>query len=769
MTKRTLAALFAGLMLFSACYDDTEILNRLDNLENTEIVSLASQIEAAKASISSLEALDAEIKTTIESLQSSGSAAQEDIKALQAYDESLENKIKDLKVYVLAQDGEVMDWAEKTFCTIEKYNAIVTEIQELQTKFAGLSTELDAKIEESASGIKAWVTETLAAYSTKEEVKALEEKLNTLSTKVDALSTDVKKLLERIQSIVFVPDYSDGKATVNYSLDGKKYVYGQSSISWRIRPEDAAAKLATQKSSLALQAKYTATRSEACDVTLAISSASAEDDVLTLVFSGKELKDEFFSGEEGASVCLLISDGSNDLTSEYVGMVAVQEAGVSVPSEMTLKFGASAQIEAKVTPAGAKLKWASSDEKIVKVDNEGTVTAIAEGTATITATVVSSGKSASCKVTVLAPVKLEGIALDKKTATLMVGKTDELKVTFTPADAANKNITWTSSTPSVATVKDGIVTGVSVGEATIFAISEDGGFSASCKYTVIESEDVSVESVSLDKTEAKVKKGSWIQLTATVLPEDATNKAVKWESGDETIATVTEEGKVAGVKKGTATITVTTEDGEKTAECKVTVIEEEGEKEGDYEYVDLGLSVKWATTNIGAKDETEVGSYFSWGSTSTSQTEFTSDEYSKMDISGKYNSAQVQNYLDTDDDTAKSVCGAHWRMPTEAEWTELISNCEITYNEEKNGYLFTSKKEGYTDKTLFIPAGGYYRGTTKKGETTGYYWTANNTYGSYDYAACSYLTEQLCTTATQARCYGLPIRPVYVANPIVSD
>ena len=173
------------------------------------------------------------------------------------------------------------------------------------------------------------------------------------------------------------------------------------------------------------------------------------------------------------------------------------------------------------------------------------------------------------------PVSVSGVALDKASISIKVGDTETLTATVSPKNAANKKVTWKSSDAAVATVDaNGKVTGVKAGEATITVTTQDKGKTATCKVTVSDKE-VKVTEVKLNKTETSILVGGNETLTATVLPENATNRKVTWKSSNAAIATVDAAGKVTGVKAGEATITVTTEDGGKTATCKVTVSDKE--------------------------------------------------------------------------------------------------------------------------------------------------------------------------------------------------
>ena len=203
------------------------------------------------------------------------------------------------------------------------------------------------------------------------------------------------------------------------------------------------------------------------------------------------------------------------------------------------------------------------------------VTAVAQGTATITATSnLDNTKSGTCNITVnapAAPIPVTAIALNKSTAIIGIGDSETLTINYTPADAnTGKAVTWTSSNPGVATVDNsGKVTGVAVDTATITATSTtDASITASCAVTV---QAVAVTGVSINPTSANLQIGGSTDLTYTILPANATDKSVSWSSSNSAVANVNNNGHVSAVAAGTATITVTTTDGGKTATSSVTV------------------------------------------------------------------------------------------------------------------------------------------------------------------------------------------------------
>ena len=166
-------------------------------------------------------------------------------------------------------------------------------------------------------------------------------------------------------------------------------------------------------------------------------------------------------------------------------------------------------------------------------------------------------------------MSVTNITLSSESISLVEGDSETLTATVSPSNATNKKVIWTSTDGSIASVDNGRVTALKPGNTTIKAKSDDGGKTATCQVTV-KAEVYNVESVSLDKTNITLTEGDSKTLTATVYPDNATNKNVSWRSSNTSVATVN-NGVVTAIKAGTATITVTTEDGGKTATCQVTV------------------------------------------------------------------------------------------------------------------------------------------------------------------------------------------------------
>jgi len=276
------------------------------------------------------------------------------------------------------------------------------------------------------------------------------------------------------------------------------------------------------------------------------------------------------AGKKITNIRYFKQNGIVDLTVD-IDVPVLSTAVTLDKTSVSLLAGKTAALAATVDPeqAGQAVTWTSSDENVVTVDENGVLTAVAAGTATVTAAAAdNTGASAVCEVTVTKPVS--SIKLDKTSASILRGKTVTLKATVSPDDAANKAVAWSSSDKKIATVDaKGVVTGVAKGTATITAKAKDGsGVKATCKITVKQP----VTKITLSKTSASILRNKTITLKATAGPSSANDKSVAWTTSNKKVATVDSKGVVKGIAKGTATITATARDGSKVkATCKITV------------------------------------------------------------------------------------------------------------------------------------------------------------------------------------------------------
>lgn len=260
--------------------------------------------------------------------------------------------------------------------------------------------------------------------------------------------------------------------------------------------------------------------------------------------------------------------------------VKVSRITLSASTGLTLTKGQTQKLTATVAPANATNKavtWKTSDKNVATVSENGLVTAVGGGDATITCTAKDgSNVKATCKVTVTVPVS--GIQLSQTSAALTVGDTLTLTKTIYPSDATNQAVTWTSSSDAVASVdSNGKITAKTAGSAVITCKSvSDNSVVGICNVTVKAKvqtpSEIKVNKITLNKTTASVTKGKTLQLTATVTPGNATKKEVKWSTSNKNVAMVSTSGLVTAKSAGTATITCTAQDGSSVkATCKITV------------------------------------------------------------------------------------------------------------------------------------------------------------------------------------------------------
>lgn len=293
---------------------------------------------------------------------------------------------------------------------------------------------------------------------------------------------------------------------------------------------------------------------------------SSDEAVATVSASG-----EVSAIKEGSAIITATSSNGKSATIPVtVSATIIPVTSISIDkTALSLTAGDNATLTATIAPADAtdpSVEWSSSDETVATVSKNGEVTALAEGTATITAE-SSNGKTAKCTVTVAAKIiEAESITLSNETAELKVGGTLALTAVVAPENTSDKTVTWTSSDEAVATVDaNGKVTAKAIGEATITATC--GSVKAECAVKVVATP---VESIELNLTELTLTEGDKSTLKVTYTPGSATDKTVTWTSSDESVATVAATGEVTAVKAGTASITATTANG-KTASCTVTV------------------------------------------------------------------------------------------------------------------------------------------------------------------------------------------------------
>ena len=226
---------------------------------------------------------------------------------------------------------------------------------------------------------------------------------------------------------------------------------------------------------------------------------------------------------------------------------------------LNLKQGTTSQVIATISPSNANqsISWSSSNPRVATVDSNGLIRAVGIGTATIIARTVND-LTANIKVTVGDySLNVKNIMITTNYIVLPVGISKQLAVAFTPANASNKTVSWSSSNPSVATVDNsGNVKAISPGSAIIKATSNDGGYTDTATIEVSSNRnEIAAKTIAFAESSYTVGVNGTISLTPIITPSNATFKSVRFTSSDSSIATVDENGVVKGIKEGTVNIT----------------------------------------------------------------------------------------------------------------------------------------------------------------------------------------------------------------------
>lgn len=313
---------------------------------------------------------------------------------------------------------------------------------------------------------------------------------------------------------------------------------------------------------------YTITPSDASNKQ--VSFSTSKSNIATVTAEG-----QVTGVSEGTSFITVttIDGGFSDIctvtVSKYVPVTGVEFA----EHEVSITEGDSKNLIYSVLPSNAsnkKVSFDSNNKNVATVDSTGKVSASAEGNADITVTTEDGNKKDTCKITVNKKyVSVNSVSFDKETYSLGLGNSLKLVPNILPENATNKNVSFVSETPSVATVtNDGLVTAKAEGTSKITVTTEDGGKTAFCNVEVTVKH---VESVELFLKETVLSVGEKKTLSYKLNPSDCFNKNVSFSSSLPSVASVSQTGEVEALAAGKTVITVTTEDGNKTDTCEVTV------------------------------------------------------------------------------------------------------------------------------------------------------------------------------------------------------
>ena len=490
------------------------------------------------------------------------------------------------------------------------------------------------------------------------------------------------------------------------------------------------------------------------------------------------------------------------------------------PDNLRLKTGETQTLNATVLPRDASdisLTWQSDRPAVASVSPDGEVTAVAEGTAVISARANDgSGAFGTSTITVLPLIiPVSSIALNHTEKTLEIGESLQLTATVKPADATNQDVRWSVADPAVASVTTlGLVVALSPGATQVIATSADGGVSASCAITV-------------NAPPAQSKFKFWLTVEqpdeTTAEEEMANHYRFEWKSAGQMpklhIEIRDENGKMVSDKNldhfsiktiylapncyysvtqylpcyieeirlvspnlstatwhitllriGTAIYEFSYTDGSETLKQTLTV--ETTMPEEEPEAVDLGLSVRWASANLGSASIVEPGIFVAWGAREQQDT-YDWDHYlwGREKQLSRYNTKVSQGTVDNEttlrdeDDIAHLLLGGNWRMPTVEEVSELVENCTWSLHqseEQGNYYEATSLKNG---KSIRFPVNPYITqnyagGSAMKDNISLWSSSLNADNPTTAFTLFCLETGRPVTLMEFPRSYGMPIRPV---------
>ena len=423
---------------------------------------------------------------------------------------------------------------------------------------------------------------------------------------------------------------------------------------------------------------------------------------------------------------------------------------------ITLKLGENLLLNITSTPTDAKINtlvYKSDNEKVVNVLENGYITALSPGTATITVTAndnISDTITVTVKENTPTEVQPKGLTLTGISNGLVVGKTATIYYNMSPSNATNKTITWTSSDPSIATVDGGVVTGKKAGNCIITAKTYNN-ISASLNVTVSD-DKVPVSSVKIvGETQITMRVGWTRMLGYTISPENATNKKVTYKSNNEKVVVVDSNGIMSAAGVGNATITITSVDGKKTAVASVTVVANTVSTQSST----VGGSSSGGTSSISTNTTKDLSSSSS-SSSSTSSSDSSNLSSSSSSSNSKSSSSNSCNAYDmitiTHNEVGNAIVSTYSFDKAKAFTTTIIPTIKVTkldsclkyakyevnYNTSKTGYFKVVKTGTISTvgNTILLSSGnGYYKikvvGVTSDGKNLiKYYYAYVNTSSS---------------------------------------
>lgn len=401
-------------------------------------------------------------------------------------------------------------------------------------------------------------------------------------------STTNNNVLQVDSTTGLVTAMGAGKATITATINQDNKIvtiYGlPQSVSWDITVIDGFG-LSTTETSVNIGESFDLTALVTNDIATSPVTFSLENqpkadgtiptgNLVTTVQDGAKLT---VTGVASGTVVITAKQTFNGVTKKATCVVYVTTpvGNVSInPSSIQIDRGTEDTVQLLFNPAGptnANVLWSSSNTAVATVEGDSytaTIKGISGGSTTITVITEDGLKVATCDVYVREPVT--GITLNASTieSSMAIGQYQLVASIFPLGEGVNRNVTWSSSDPSVATVdENGLVKYVKPGYCTIIAQTVDGAYIATCNFII----SIPVETIKLDYTDEIMSIGKSLRITAEVLPITATNRVVSWESSNTNVCIVDSNGLVTAVGTGSCTILCKSLDGGVTAMCNIYV------------------------------------------------------------------------------------------------------------------------------------------------------------------------------------------------------
>lgn len=350
-------------------------------VDSIKIVKAALQAET-DARILADEQLEGKLDDAKEQLQEAIDANSDKIDALTTRVESLEDRVAQNAINI-SKNTEAIEALQETADELdEKITAAIKKAEdelaafelEVANTYATIEDveDLEGKLDQEVDNLETMITNEVAALyvAIEEEVDLLEQQLDLLLGALEVVEDQVVALLSRVQKIVYLPDFADGKATINYAQIGTEVIEGQSVLKYMVYPAELAQAVADSLQYVSFDVQGVTTR--ATDPVINIVEAEAANGVVTFTVQARNLADEFYlepgvSGKKSHSIALLLSNGNDNYSTEYTNLLPNKTGDIT----FTLLDASDADIDTKTTDAEAVQKISYTDTTTVKTSLAG--------------------------------------------------------------------------------------------------------------------------------------------------------------------------------------------------------------------------------------------------------------------------------------------------------------------------------------------------------------------------------------------------------------